>query len=164
MKKRIIIILSIIFIIFSVIIIIERDLIFKTSNVLFYLDDKYYNKGVSIEISSLEFEEKIKNKESFALFIHQPVCSKSYEFNKIQSLYQQENNMVFNKILFENMKNTNLYETIKYYPSFAIFKDGKLIDYLDAESNDDILKYKDYDEFSKWFNSYVRSSNEEEKK
>ncbi len=164
MKKRIIIILSIIFIIFSVIIIIERDLIFKTSNVLFYLDDKYYNKGVSIEISSLEFEEKIKNKESFALFIHQPVCSKSYEFNKIQSLYQQENNMVFNKILFEDMKNTNLYETIKYYPSFAIFKDGKLIDYLDAESNDDILKYKDYDEFSKWFNSYVRSSNEEEKK
>ena len=140
MKKRIIIILSIIFIIFSVIIIIERDLIFKTSNVLFYLDDKYYNKGVSIEISSLEFEEKIKNKESFALFIHQPVCSKSYEFNKIQSLYQQENNMVFNKILFEDMKNTNLYETIKYYPSFAIFKDGKLIDYLDAESNDDILK------------------------
>ena len=164
MKKRIIIFLSIIFIIFSVIIIIERDLIFKTSNVLFYLDDKYYNKGVSIEISSLEFEEKIKNKESFALFIHQPVCSKSYEFNKIQSLYQQENNMVFNKILFEDMKNTNLYETIKYYPSFAIFKDGKLIDYLDAESNDDILKYKDYDEFSKWFNSYVRSSNEEEKK
>lgn len=164
MKKRIIIILSIIFIIFSVIIIIERDLIFKTSNVLFYLDDKYYNKGVSIEISSLDFEEKIKNKESFALFIHQPVCSKSYEFNKIQSLYQQENNMVFNKILFEDMKNTNLYETIKYYPSFAIFKDGKLIDYLDAESNDDILKYKDYDEFSKWFNSYVRSSNEEEKK
>lgn len=164
MKKRIIIILSIIFIIFSVIIIIERDLIFKTSNVLFYLDDKYYNKGVSIEISSLEFEEKIKNKESFALFIHQPVCSKSYELNKIQSLYQQENNMVFNKILFEDMKNTNLYETIKYYPSFAIFKDGKLIDYLDAESNDDILKYKDYDEFSKWFNSYVRSINEEEQK
>ena len=164
MKKRIIIILSIIFIILGVIIIIERDLIFKTSNVLFYLDDKYYNKGVSIEISSLEFEEKIKNKESFALFIHQPVCSKSYEFNKIQSLYQQENNMVFNKILFEDMKNTNLYEIIKYYPSFAIFKDGKLVDYLDAESNDDILKYKDYDKFSKWFNSYVRSSNEEEKK
>lgn len=164
MKKRIIIILSIIFVIISVIIIIERDLIFKTSNVLFYLDDKYYNKEVSIEISSLELEEKIKNKESFAVFIHQPVCSKSYEFNKIQSLYQQENNIVFNKILFEDMKNTNLYETIKYYPSFAIFNEGKLIDYLDAESNEDILKYKDYEEFSKWFNSYVRSSNEEEKK
>lgn len=164
MKKRIIIISIFIFIVISVIVIIKRDLIFKTSNVLFYLDDKYYNKEVSIEISSLEYEEKIKNKESFAVFIHQPACSKSYEFNKIQSLYQQKNNIVFNKMLFEEMKKTDLYKTIKYYPSFAIFKDGKLIDYLNAESNDDILKYKDYEEFSKWFNSYVRSSNEEEKK
>lgn len=164
MKKRILFIILIFFIIISVIVIIKRDLIFKTSNVLFYLEDKYYDKDVSLEIDSSEFENKIKNKESFALFIHQPVCSKSYEFNKIQSKYQENNNIVFNRILFEEMKKTELYKTIKYYPSFAIFKEGKLVDFLDAESNDDILKYKDYEEFSKWFNSYVRSSNEKEEK
>lgn len=163
MKKKIKVCLLIIVAIVGIIIIIERDLVFKTSNVLFYLEDKYYNEEVSVEINNLELENKIKNKESFALFIHQPGCSKSYEFNKIQSLYQQNNNVSFNKILFEDMKKTSLYKKIKYYPSFAIFNNGELVDFLDAESNDDIMKYKDYDAFSNWFNSYVRSSNEEEK-
>ena len=163
MKKKIKVCLLIIIVIVGIIIIIERDLIFKTSNVLFYLEDKYYNQEVSIEISNLELENKIKNKESFALFIHQPACSKSYEFNKIQSLYQQNNNISFNKILFEDLQKTKLSKEIKYFPSFAIFNNGELVDFLDAESNDDILKYKEYDEFSNWFNSYVGSNNEKEK-
>ena len=163
MKKKIKVCLLIIIVIVGIIIIIERDLIFKTSNVLFYLEDKYYNEEVSIEISNLELENKIKNKESFALFIHQPACSKSYEFNKIQSLYQQNNNISFNKILFEDLQKTKLGKKIKYFPSFAIFNNGELVDFLDAESNDDILKYKEYDEFSNWFNSYVGSNNEKEK-
>ena len=163
MKKKIKVCLLIIIVIVGIIIIIERDLIFKTSNVLFYLEDKYYNEEVSIEISNLELENKIKNKESFALFIHQPACSKSYEFNKIQSLYQQNNNISFNKILFEDLQKTKLSKEIKYFPSFAIFNNGELVDFLDAESNDDILKYKEYDEFSNWFNSYVGSNNEKEK-
>ena len=163
MKKKIKVCLLIIIIIVGITIIIERDLIFKTSNVLFYLEDKYYNEEVSIEISNLELENKIKNKESFALFIHQPSCSKSYEFNKIQSLYQQNNNVSFNKILFEDLQKTKLSKEIKYFPSFAIFNNGELVDFLDAESNDDILKYKEYDEFSNWFNSYVGSNNEKEK-
>ena len=141
MKKKIKVCLLIIIVIVGIIIIIERDLIFKTSNVLFYLEDKYYNEEVSIEISNLELENKIKNKESFALFIHQPACSKSYEFNKIQSLYQQNNNVSFNKILFEDLQKAKLSKEIKY----------------------DILKYKEYDEFSNWFNSYVGSNNEKEK-
>jgi hypothetical protein len=163
MKKNIKVCLLIIIVIVGIIIIIERDLIFKTSNVLFYLEDKYYNQEVSIEISNLELENKIKNKESFALFIHQPACSKSYEFNKIQSLYQQNNNISFNKILFEDLQKTKLSKEIKYFPSFAIFNNGELVDFLDAESNDDILKYKEYDEFSNWSNSYVGSNNEKEK-
>lgn len=164
MKKKMKVCLLIIIVIVGIIIIIERDLIFKTSNVLFYLEDKYYNEEVSIEISNLELENKIKNKESFALFIHQPACSKSYEFNKIQSLYQQNNNISFNKILFEDLQKTKLSKEIKYFPSFAIFNNGELVDFLDAESNDDILKYKEYDEFSNWFNSYVGSNNEKEEK
>lgn len=164
MKKKIKVCLLIIIVIVGIIIIIERDLIFKTSNVIFYLEDKYYNEEVSIEISNLELENKIKNKESFALFIHQPACSKSYEFNKIQSLYQQNNNISFNKILFEDLQKTKLSKEIKYFPSFAIFNNGELVDFLDAESNDDILKYKEYDEFSNWFNSYVGSNNEKEEK
>ena len=46
MKKKIKVCLLIIVAIVGIIIIIERDLVFKTSNVLFYLEDKYYNELV----------------------------------------------------------------------------------------------------------------------
>ena len=35
-------------------------------------------------------------------------------------------------------------DKIKYYPSFAIFKDGEIVDYLDANSEEDIEIYKKY--------------------
>ena len=44
-------------------------------------------------------------------------------------------NVSFYKMSFVNMKETNLKDKIKYYPSFAIFKDGELVDYLDANND-----------------------------
>ena len=53
------------------------------------------------------------------------------------------------------MKKTELYDEVKYYPSFAIYKDGKLIDFLDAESDEDLNRYKETEAFESWFNEYV---------
>ena len=54
------------------------------------------------------------------------------------------------------MKKTNMYNDVKYYPSFAIYKEGELIDFLDAESDEDLNRYKDKEEFEKWFHSYIQ--------
>ena len=57
------------------------------------------------------------------------------------------------------MKTTKMYDNIKYYPSFAIYKDGKIIDYLEADSDEDLNRYKDVVEFEKWFKSYIQLKN-----
>ena len=49
-----------------------------------------------------------------------------------------------------------MYNEVKYYPSFAIYKDGELIDFLDAESDEDLNRYKDIVEFEQWFNGYIQ--------
>ena len=98
----------------------------------------------------------IDDKESFAIFIHQPFCSTSYEFNKILTMFAEENKISFYKISFDEMKKTVMYENIKYYPSFAIYNNGKLIDFLEADSNEDLNRYKVMEEFKNWFNSYIQ--------
>lgn len=160
MKKkwlRIIIPVAILIVlIIGVIVIIERNVIQKTKNFVFYLDEKYYGKSVFNEINAEELNTLISDKESFAIFIHQPFCSTSYEFNKVLAEFAEENKISFYKISFEEMKKTVLYGDIKYYPSFAIYNKGKLIDFLEADSDEDLKRYKDMEEFRKWFNSYIQ--------
>ena len=160
MKKKITkIIVALVIIIALIVIIIERNLVQKTSNFMFYLEEKYYGTSVFNEINSNELMSLIANDESFAIFIHQPFCSNSYEFNKVLAKFAEENKISFYKISFENMKVTDMYDKIKYYPSFAIYNEGKIIDYLEADSDEDLNRYKDVQEFEKWFCEYVQLDN-----
>lgn len=145
MKKKIIIFL----------LIISSFLLGGCSN-KFSLEDKYYKKASFTEIEKKDYEELIKNKESFGVFIYQPLCTTSYNFNKVVTKFTDMYEMNFYKISFANLKETELKDKIKYYPSFAIFKDGELVDYLDANSKEDTNKYKSVDYFANWFSSYVK--------
>ena len=157
MKKRVLkIIIPIVIILVLIVVIIERNFIQKTSDFMFYLEEKYYGNSVFNEIDSNDLNDLINDKESFAIFIHQPFCSTSYEFNKILTMFAEENKISFYKISFDEMKKTVMYENIKYYPSFAIYNNGKLIDFLEADSNEDLNRYKDMEEFKNWFNSYIQ--------
>lgn len=157
MKKRILkIIIPIVIILIFIVVIIERNFIQKTSDFMFYLEEKYYGDSVFNEIEPNDLNNLINDKESFAIFIHQPFCSTSYEFNKILTKFSEENKISFYKMSFDEMKKTVMYENIKYYPSFAIYNNGKLIDFLDAESDEDLNCYKDMEEFKNWFNSYIQ--------
>jgi len=157
MKKRVLkIIITIVIILILIVVIIERNFIQKTSDFMFYLEEKYYGNSVFNEIESNDLSKLINDKESFAIFIHQPFCSTSYEFNKILTKFAEENKISFYKMSFDEMKKTVMYENIKYYPSFAIYNNGKLIDFLEADSDEDLIRYKDMEEFKNWFNSYIQ--------
>ena len=156
MKRVLKIIIPIVIILILTVVIIERNFIQKTSDFMFYLEEKYYGDSVFNEIESNDLNNLINDKESFAIFIHQPFCSTSYEFNKILTKFAEENKISFYKMSFDEMKKTVMYENIKYYPSFAIYNNGKLIDFLEADSDEDLNRYKDMEEFKNWFNSYIQ--------
>lgn len=145
-----------------IILIIERDMIRKTNNFLFYLDEKYYGTGAFMEATPEEITALIEQEESFAVYIHRPFCSASYEFNKILTQFANEQQISFYKISFEDMQQTEMGKVIEYYPSFAIYGEGELIDFLEADSDEDLNRYKDKDEFAKWFGSYIQQKEMEE--
>lgn len=121
----------------------------------FSFDEKYYHKSEFIELEKENLNKLIKDKESFGIFIYQPLCSNSYEFNKVLTEFSKKYQISFYKMSYSNMKETNLGDSIKYYPSLVIFKDGKMIDFLDANSNEDTDYYKTLRGLKKWFSKYV---------
>jgi len=121
----------------------------------FLLNDKYYSNTSFQEINVESYNDLIDKKESFGMFIYQPLCVNSYEFNKVLTNFSEQQQISFYKMSFQDIGDTNLSEVIKYYPSFVIFKEGKIVDYLDADSNEDINYFKSTEEFKEWFGNYV---------
>lgn len=121
----------------------------------FSLDKEYYQNNSFNELDKNTFDDLINNKKSFAIFIYQPLCSTSYEFNKILTEFANQYQISFYKMSFFDMKETELKEYIKYYPSLVIYYEGEIVDYLDANSDSDSEYYKSVDGFKKWFSNYV---------
>ena len=156
MTKKTIIILCISFVLIlsiAIILILTKDN--KYSGDAFYLDDEYYGSGQFIESDFKSVEQLIDNKSTFLLFVYNNYCSLPISCETIfqEGIKQYKINAF--EITFENLKNTSIYDTVKLAPSFIIIKDGKIIDYLKADDDDDLDKYQDVDAFKSWLNKYI---------
>ena len=74
-------------------------------------------------------------------------------FKKVMNKY----NISFLYLPYEEMKNTFIYDEVKLAPSVILIKEGEIVAYLDAESDEDLLKYQDTEEFEKWLTSYINT-------
>ncbi len=150
-KKIIKIIILIILLIAFVVLVV--NLINKDKK--FYLEDKYYEEAKINEISKNKLESLINDKESFVIFVYQPMCITSSGFNELLDEFTNKYNLTIYMISFSSIKDTNLEKYVKYYPSFVIFENGKVKDYLKADSDDDTACYENLPDFEDWFFSYV---------
>ena len=119
----------------------------------FYLDSEYYNKGDYIKVNSKDLED-IKN-GSFLLFTYNNYCTLKIPCENIFSDFINQYNIAIVSIKFEDFKNTDFYEKVKFAPSVLVIKDGNIIAYLDAESDNDIDKYQDVSKFKEWVEKYI---------
>lgn len=150
MNKKVLLFISII-----AIVIISLVFIFLKKENKFYLTEELYNGTKLIDLTIDDLNKKIENKESFALLVYQPACSASSNFCNVLNEFQQENKVSFYQIPYSNIKDEKEFSFLKFYPSFIIYKNGKVVDFLEANKNEDIDKYTSKEAFKNWFTSYV---------
>lgn len=121
----------------------------------FYLEDSYYGQAGFKEIDASELNQLIADQKSFALFIYQPACVTSAEFEEVLSSAIEEKSLTVYEIAFSKLAQTTIGDRIPYYPSFAIFKKGKLVDFLQSDQDEDTAKYQNKADFLDWLTSYV---------
>ncbi len=143
MKKLLLLILSILFITSCG----KQELI--------TLEDKYYNNNTFITSTSTEIDEYLENKESFILYAYNNYCTFSIPCESIFESFMINNNISIVSIPYSEFKNTKLSKKIKYAPTVIIIDKGKVITSLNAESDNDLPKYQDADEFTNWIKEYI---------
>ena len=121
----------------------------------FSLSEEYYQNSEFKELDKNTLQDLVNDKKSFAIFIYQPLCATSDKFNNVLTDFANQYQISFYKMSFSDMKQTELKEKIKYYPSLVIYQEGKVVDYLDANNDEHSDCYKNTEDFEKWFSSYV---------
>ena len=94
----------------------------------------------------------------FSEFIHAAtaVSGETAEFKEYVLRFQKENKISFYYLTSDYVKDTLIYETVKYFPSVIIYDKGKIVKYLRFDSDEDKDFYRSYDGFSKWFKANVK--------
>lgn len=145
-----------IFIIIGIIILITTIIILNfNSKSKFNLSEQYYQSGIIKDITKEELLSKLNNNETFILFTNNNFCTFKISCEEIFKSSAQKLNITILKIPFDEFKTTKLHDTIKFAPSVIIIKNGKIIEYLDPEKNDDLPKYQDKNEFISWIKEYI---------
>lgn len=118
-----------------------------------YLSDNYYNKGEFIDLKSNNLLDKVN--DTYLLFTYNSYCNLPIPCEDIFKSFAKKYKIDFISISFEEFKNTEFYNTVKYAPSIMIVKDNKVVSYLDANSDKDLNKYQDLKEFESWLDNYI---------
>lgn len=121
----------------------------------FYLDEKYYGLSEFILVDENKVRELQENEASYVLFTYNSYCTFQVPCDDIFLEYMKTNDIAFNSIAYEDFSKTEFINTVLYAPSIILVKDGKIVDYLDAEDDSDLDKYQDVEAFSNWINQYI---------
>lgn len=127
-------------------------------NYPFTLNEKYYNKSEIIELSNIdEFIKLEKEKDSFGIYIYLPGCLTCSKFKPILDDFSETYNITLYTISYLKIKNTSntLIKNIETAPSVALFSNGQLVTYLDANKDEHIEYYENIEGFTSWFKTYV---------
>lgn len=121
------------------------------------LYEKYYNNGEFIKVNSDELSKY--DNENYILYSYNSYCAFQIPCEDIFKEFMNKYKIDLLSISFEEFKNTKYYKKIKYAPSIIIISKGKILAYLDPNSDDDLDKYQDVNKLEEWIKEYIEISN-----
>lgn len=128
-----------------------------TNSSKFSIEKEYYKESKFIDVSSEDIKELKENKKSFIVFTYNNYCMLEIPCDEIFKKVMNKYNISFLYLPYEEMKNTFIYDEVKLAPSVILIKEGEIVAYLNTESDEDLIKYQDTEEFEKWLTSYINT-------
>jgi hypothetical protein len=120
----------------------------------FYCSSKCYLELKDISVD--EYNEMVDASKSFVVVVDQGGCTTADRIKEYAEKYSNKRFFQFFRIMYSEIKETNLKEAVKYYPSVAVISKGKVIVALRADSDEDAPIYNNYDDFENWMNKHIR--------
>lgn len=89
------------------------------------------------------------------LFIYLPACSSCASFRPIVEEFANSKQIDVYSITLDKLKEKDDFKDVKFTPSLAIIKEGKILDFLKADNNEDSKYYENVYNLSTWISEYL---------
>lgn len=116
----------------------------------FRLSEEMYEEGKFEELTATEFEELVAAKKSSVVILHMVVCPAEFPITDVAKQFARQEGVTIYGLTEEEFRKTELAEIVKYLPSAVIYREGRLVDFLDAEADEDLEYYKTVDGLKEW--------------
>ena len=123
--------------------------------------DEGVEKSDFINLNTIEDLNDLENKEStFPLFVYLSGCPSCAEFLPIVKSYAKNKDIQMYSLDLNKIWGTSnsVTDVIKYAPSMMIYKEGKVVAYLDSGKDDDFPYYRSEEALGEWFIKNIDTS------
>ena len=108
------------------------------------------------DIISLEDTNYILNSnDTYALFVYLPGCTSCAGFKPVVEEFAASKQIPVYQISLETVKDIEDFRVIRFTPSMVLFKDGRMLAWLDANNNEDTKYYQNVENLSTWISEYL---------
>ena len=108
-----------------------------------------------MELTAEEYDELVKAQKSFIVFVDQYGCTTADRLGGYVSDWAASQGTKVYRMMFMNIKESSLYNYVKYYPSVVVVDKGIVRAWLRADSDEDAEMYNNYDAFNEWAGRYL---------
>ena len=121
----------------------------------FRLDDEYYGTNEAIDINKEEYEKLVADKKSFIIMVDKPECFTTANMREWMAEFPADMQFKYYRIMWGEAKDSSLHEKIKFVPAVALIRNGQVVAFLDADSDEDAPMYNDAAALQNWIRKYV---------
>ncbi len=121
----------------------------------FKLSEDVGKAGQLTEITASEFEKMIATRRNFIVVAHMVVCPAEFPLLDTARQYVKEAGVPVYGMVEDEFKKTAMAEVVRFLPSAVIYREGKMVDYLDAEADEDVRFYGSAQDFGEWVEKWV---------
>ena len=121
----------------------------------FRLDAEYYGPNESIDINKDAYEQLITDKKSFIIMVDKPECFTTANMRQWMAEFPEDMQFKYYRIMWGEASKSSLHDKIKFVPAVALIHNGEVVDFLDADSDEDAPMYNDATALQNWIRGYI---------
>lgn len=116
----------------------------------FSLSADNYGEAATPEITAVEFEKLATEEQSFIVVVHMMLCPAELPLKDVAKRLAQGEKLRIYFLNEHEFEQTKLKDEMKYLPTAVVIRDGEVVEFLDAEADEDVEAYQTVEGLKDW--------------
>lgn len=122
----------------------------------FRLSDEYYGTSEMLTgLTAEEYEKLLSEKRSFVVMVDKPGCITTPPMRERMANFPDNMQFKYYQFMWSEAKESSLHNYVTFVPSVAIIREGEVVAWLRADSDEDTEYFNSAEALQSWVAKYV---------